>query len=253
MGLFTNLRWSLAQRGAAGTLRAVVAALQRRRRPAAAQVPPHPFDEQHGLDTSGMVLGRELARGEARAAEVTGYAGVSVSRFEEVMARWCEFAGEAARFAFADIGCGKGRALMLASRQGFREVWGIELDRGLASIAERNLATWQNAGLARCPVKLVRGEATLADVPEGPLVLFLYNPFSPAVLRRLLDRMEERQRAGGGELWVVYYKENADNPLRADGRVQLAWRGVPCITAEERPYDPVAAEDDEVAIYRWRN
>ena len=97
----------------------------------------HPFDEQFGVDTGGLIFGRDLAHGEATAPEITGYAGVSVSRFELVLGHWRTLAGETRipEFAFADIGCGKGRALMLASRWPFREVWGVELDRSLAAIA----------------------------------------------------------------------------------------------------------------------
>ena len=45
-----------------------------------------------------------------------------------------------AEFTFVDVGSGKGRVLILAAQRAFRDVLGIEPDRGLRAVAARNLA-----------------------------------------------------------------------------------------------------------------
>ena len=254
MKLLTSLRWSVAQRGLGGTLRAAAAALRRRLRPGKETQTPHPFDLQYGTDTGGLVLGRELAPGFAHSAEITGYAATSPSRFWNTLEHWrAALRGRPVeQYAFVDVGCGKGRVLLLASRWPFREVLGVEIDPALTAVAERNLERWKEHEEGIAPIHLVEGDATEVGLPAGDLLVFLYNPFSPVLMRALLGRLAARQEAEGGALYLIYHRENADNPLRTEVRWELLWRGVPEISAEDRPYDPVVADDDEASIYRWR-
>ena len=254
MKLWTWWRWSVAQRGVAGTLHAVGAAAGRRLTGSRAAELAHPFDLQHGTDTGGLVLGRELAPGFAHAAEITGYAATSPSRFWYTLERWRERLDgrPLERFSLVDLGCGKGRVMLLASTWPFRAVIGVEIDPVLAAVARRNVQSWTAAGKAVAPMQVVEGDATRADLPGGDLLLFLYNPFSPALMRQLLDALAERQRRAGGELFLIYHRENAGNPVREDTCWELLWRGVPEISVGDRPYDPVVADDDEASLYRWR-
>ena len=254
MNVLKSLRWSLAQRGLAGTLRAAFAALHRRLRPSQSAEVPHPFDLQYGTDTAGFLLGRDLAPGFARSAEITGYSATSPSRFWETLTLWREnLHGQRVEdFAFVDIGSGKGRATLLASTWPFREVLGVEVDPALGAVAENNLARWKEHGQAVAPVRLVRGDATTLPLPAGDLLVFLYNPFSPALMSSFLNALAARQKTSPSTLYLIYHRENADNPVRTDPRFELLWRGVPVISPEERPYDPVVADDDEASLYRWR-
>ena len=253
MKLLTSLRWSLAQRGVWGTLRAVCAAIARRFRRTQETQLPHPFDLQHGTDTGGYLLGRELAPQFARSAEITGYAATSPSRFWHTLEHWRDAVGGRGveEFTFVDIGCGKGRVLLLASMWPFLEVLGVEIDPALASTAENNVARWREHGRGFAPIRLVAGDATDIPLPAGDLLVFLYNPFSRAMMEQLLEKLAARQGVSRSALYLIYHRENADNPLRSDARWELLWRGVPAIAEEDRPYDPVVAEDDEASLYRW--
>ena len=85
------------------------------------------------------------------------------------------------------MGAGMGRAVLsLASEMGFKEVVGVELHPTLVGIARRNVAIWRKAGRERGPMRIVEGDAAEFELPEGPVVVFLFNPFGAAVLRRLL-------------------------------------------------------------------
>ena len=253
MKLRTSLRWSLAQRGLWGTLRAALAAIVRRLRRTQQTQLPHPFDLQYGTDTGGYLLGRDLAPGFARSAEITGYAATSPSRFWDTLQHWRN-ALDGRRvddFTFLDIGSGKGRVLLLASMWPFLEVLGVEVDPALAAAAENNLVRWREHTQGIAPVRLLTGDATDVPLPAGDLLVFLYNPFSPAMMRQLLDKLAARQHAAPSALYLIYHHENADNPLRSDAHWELLWRGVPVIAPEDRPYDPVVADDEEASLYRW--
>lgn len=116
--------------------------------------------------------------------------------------------------ALVDLGCGKGRALILAAPLPFREVVGVELRPALADRARRNLE--QAAGVepacARCRVTV--GDARTAPLPDPPLVVFLYHPFAVTVLVEVLRRLPASS-------WIVYLNPHGDEEVRAAG-----WRGV---------------------------
>ena len=130
---WSKLQWSLAQRGLGGTLKF---ALQRaRRQPNQAEdAKPrlHPFDERYGVDTGGLIGGGELRSGHRNDAFNTAYYGMAPSRFQWVMEYWIADQTHAAleNYSFVDLGCGKGRAVMMASEFGFREVVGAGWDCG---------------------------------------------------------------------------------------------------------------------------
>ncbi len=95
-------------------------------------------------------------------------------------------------WAFVDLGSGKGRVVLMAGLRPFREVIGIEKRRALHRRAIRNLEQF-TGDLVRRP-RLICGDALEAPLPDGPMVLFLYNPFGAdvldAVLRRCPGRVE---------------------------------------------------------------
>lgn len=100
--------------------------------------------------------------------------------------------------AFLDVGCGKGKALLVAhevfGHRRFRDrpavaVVGVEHHPGLAVAAERNL--WRRTGsLGDVRVGDARS-VTLDDVAD-PMVAFLYNPFTGPVLAEVAQRLSRR-------------------------------------------------------------
>lgn len=125
--------------------------------------------------------------------------------------------------SFVDLGSGKGRVVLLASRLPFRRVVGIEHRPKLHAVAESNKQIFERSGEALCPIHLLCGDAANQPLPEGPLALWLFNPFGADVLMPLLARLQEREvyllylvpverpllsasgfrlrAAGGGEQW----------------------------------------------------
>ena len=105
-----------------------------------------------------------------------------------------------------------GRALLLAAEFPFRAVVGVELNPTLARIGRTNMALWRKAGRARAPMRMICRDAAEFELPPGPCVVFLFNPFGAPVLAAPPHRMEpepcrtraptrhslRQQRAGAG-------------------------------------------------------
>ena len=244
--LVKKIRWSLAQRGLAGTMRVM---LQRTVADSGAETPlaPHPFDVEHGVDTGGLIGGGALSTGHAHDRYITAYVGIAPSRFKAVVARWLATpeTGAVGEYTFIDLGCGKGRAVMLASQMGFRQVIGVELNPELAAIAEKNLALWKDAGLAGCPMRIVCGDALEFTLPAGPCVVFLFNPFAEPVMTLLVRRLAARE----GRLDVLYQNPEQDSVFRSEPRMVPLWSEVLPLAEEDRG-DPVATDHDVCNAYR---
>ena len=248
--LVKKIRWSLAHRGVAGTVRSAWMSLGRRLRRQSLVV--HPFDLKHGTDTGGLIPGSELGVGHRHDLFIAGYAGVPPSGFRAAMARWQSLGlpYRIEEYAFVDLGCGKGRAVLLASALGFREVVGVELNAGLAEVARSNVAIWIAAGMARSPIRIECRDAAEGDWPWGPCLVYLYNPFAEKVMRVVVEALLEQFGDRRDELEIVYQKPEQAAVLETD--FELVWRGVCPLSEEDRVSDPVADPRDETRVYRLK-
>jgi SAM-dependent methyltransferase len=215
--------------------------------------PPHPFDERYGVDTGGLIPGSDLKSGHANDVFNTAYYAMAPSRFQQVMDYWIadETHPPLENYSFVDLGCGKGRAVMMASRFGFREVVGVELHPALARIAQANVAVWIKAGRAVCPVRIVFQDAAEFAFPSGACLLYLFNPFAAPVVQRIIERIESEFAGRPGMLDLMYFNPEAGELLEAHPGFELLWTGTMELSEEDRAADPVASPDDSCSVYRW--
>ena len=177
----------------------------------------HPFDLENGVQTSGLIPGRYLKTGHTHDRHSTAYFGVAPSVFHALLKRWRQTRPAAAvgGFTFVDLGAGMGRAMLLAAEYPFRKVIGIELNPILTKIAQSNLQIWQAAGRARAPIQLVCGDAVDARFPNGPCLVFLFNPFGAAVMRLLLKRLAVGLRGSPRQTRYSLRKQRTGAGIRA--------------------------------------
>ena len=166
----------------------------------------HPWDDENGVRTSGLVVGRHLKTGHPHDRHATAYYGIAPSVFEAVVKRWQRTnpAAPMQHTSFIDIGSGMGRGVLLASLLPFRQVMGVELHPALMRIAQANRRVWKKQGRALCPIRLVQGDAVQFPFPQGPCLALLFNPFGAFVLRRWLRMISSEFANRPGELDVLY-------------------------------------------------
>jgi SAM-dependent methyltransferase len=224
----------------------------------------HPFDEEFGVRTSGLVAGRHLKSGRRNDRHATAYYGVAPSVFTALVRRWQRsrpaFAME--EFSFIDVGAGMGRAMLLAARLGFRQVVGVELNPALVRIGKRNLAFWRAAGRARVPMKMICGDAVELQLPEGPCLAFLFNPFGAPVMRRLLTVWRKNLAGRAGQLDILYVNNEQERVLERQAGFRRLFLGqVPRsradaiadhkILANQPDGEYASANFEDCSIWRW--
>lgn len=248
---WSKLRWSLAQRGLGGTLHFAFRRARRQSEDTKPQV--HPFDGRYGVYTSGLIGGGDLRSGHRNDVFNTAYYGMAPSRFQRVMEYWIADETHPALedYSFVDLGCGKGRVVLMASAFRFREVAGVELHSGLAGIAERNVAAWRAAGRAVCPVRILCQDAAEFVFPGGACLLYLFNPFAAPVMKVLIERIEAEFASRPGMLDLIYFNPEAEQLLTEHRGFELLWTGTVEMSEEDSTADLVASPDDICSVYRW--
>lgn len=248
-----KLRWSLAQRGLLSTLRVAVQRIRPSSPDETTRPPIHPFDLRYGVDTSGLIGGGDLRSGHRHDVYNTAYYGMAPSRFRTVMQRWIAVESHAPidDYCFVDLGCGKGRAVLMASEFGFREVIGVELHSVLAKTAENNIAKWKATGRTVAPIHIVCQDAAEFVFPEGSCLLYLFHPFTAPVLTQVVERIETDFAHRPGLLDIIYFNPEAGELLDSHPGFQRLWTGTVQMSEEDATADWVASPDDLCSIYRW--
>jgi hypothetical protein len=224
----------------------------------------HPFDRAHGVQTSGLIPGRFLKTGHTHDRHSTAYFGVAPSVFQSLLKRWQRSRPSAPmeQFTFLDIGAGMGRAILLAGDYPFRKVIGIELNPLLAKIAGRNLRAWCSADLGHAPWQIRCGDAVSTRIPRGPCLVFLFNPFGPAVMRRLLRRWARIFARRPGELDLLYVNPEQEHVLGSQpgfkqifaGQVRRSRADAIAdheIMANQPDGEYASANYEDCSIWRW--
>lgn len=103
---------------------------------------------------------------------------------------------------FVDLGCGKGRVIFLVAMQTIKRVVGVELNKKLVDIAKRNLSYLK---LKKTPVEIVDTDAAVFDVNCGT-VFFLFDPFGPKTLTKIIDNIEESLIRCPRKIRIVYFR-----------------------------------------------
>jgi SAM-dependent methyltransferase len=121
---------------------------------------------------------------------------------------------------FVDVGSGKGRVLLEATRYPFRRVIGVELSAELNAIAARNLAA-TDRGRRSGPVELVTEDVRAYRIPDDVTVAYAYNPFQGPVFQHLVDELVASVDRRPRRLLFVYRNPVEHDRLAATGRFRL--------------------------------
>ncbi len=164
---------------------------------------PDRSDRALGIRASRCVAAKTLDLPGPNAAHAQDYQPTPPEILDDMMVD-LDVAFE--RYAFVDLGAGKGRVLCLAEAWPFAGIIGVELSPALVREAEENLAAYRG--------RIVQADAATFALPATPLVLFLYNPFGAPVVRAVLDNLERSLETNPRDVRLLYFEPVHDAVLR---------------------------------------
>jgi hypothetical protein len=109
-------------------------------------------------------------------------------------------------YTFIDLGSGKGRTLMMASEYPFRRIIGVEFVRELNDAALANLASYRSPTRKCDALESICADVRSFRFPEGPLVLYLFNPFEESIMEVVMENLRQSLEAQPRPVVLVYLR-----------------------------------------------
>jgi SAM-dependent methyltransferase len=209
MNLVSQLRQRIREKGVIGTARILLAHFQ-----------DLAFDFKYGTDT--------LRWHELEGLEVVGANKVHGVYYQPTQARtlWkvLRDSGLPPEGAFLDLGCGKGRTLILAAEYGYKQVVGVEFSALLCGIAETNLARYAQHSARGAAFQVVHADAAEYPIPDDVSVLFMFNPFDAVIMAKVMQNIAMSLQRRLRDLHVIYRHPLHAEVLDASGLFREAVR-----------------------------
>jgi SAM-dependent methyltransferase len=146
------------------------------------------FDDRHGTDTAGSVEPGRLGIDDRQRRDQAIRYLPSPPRVTTWMLD--RAVADPSTYTFVDLGCGKGRVVLLAAQRPFQRVIGVDISAELAAVARRNVAVYRPPPPLIAAIDIVEADVTTVDLPETDVLLHLYHPFEPDVTAAVLRRLE---------------------------------------------------------------
>lgn len=174
------------------------------------------FDWRYGVDTGGRIDACKLDGAGEHRLNSRGYDAIQIPLFMRMMS---SLRVDPARFAFVDLGSGKGRAIMLAARSRFKHVVGVELSPELHEIASRNVKTFRRRCRQPMSIELRCQDVIHWRIPDEDMVCLLYNPFDEVVMAKMVQRFEAWRMDHPERRLLLLYRNARHARLIAESRV----------------------------------
>jgi hypothetical protein len=182
------------------------------------------FDRRHGLETAGtapLALLSVLDDGFDRQHDKRRYEAVPLVTFARMMSR---LAADLSDYVFIDFRSGKGRALLLAARYGFKRVIGIEFAAEPQGIAERNIEKYRRQFAPTTQIELINQNAVCYSNPDEKCVFYFFNLFGDQVLAKVVSNMEESYHRRPRKMFFLYVNPHGAHVLHSRSS-STCWKG----------------------------
>jgi len=158
------------------------------------------FDWRFGTETRRVVNSDELEASLANRSHATRYKATKARPFRDLLRR-LDLPPDS---TFVDLGCGKGRVLLLAAQHPFQRVVGIEFSHPLAEQARRNVEIFRATVRTLAPIEVCEDDVTRHALRGDENVFFLYNPFDAVILGQCVENIRRSVVARPRQIWVIY-------------------------------------------------
>ncbi len=212
--LFIRFKRSLRYRGLAGTLGLLAWKICH-------PLGENEFDLKFGVETRGSIELDSLTIDSPNVAHGGHYQQTNLGDFAALMKHLVIRVED---FIFIDFGCGKGRALLLASDYPFRQIIGVEFARELLATAQQNLCNYHSPQQQCRNFALHHLDATQFEIPPEKTVLYFNNPFDEVVMKQVLTNIQQSLQQQPRDVFILYNNPRYRDLLPQFGFVELASR-----------------------------
>ena len=160
------------------------------------------FDRRFGLDTAGTIELDALGVTSTKAHLCNPYEPCTPEIISSILStlpiRFQEY-------TFVDLGAGKAVGLLVASTFAFKRIVGVEWSEQLVRIARENVRKFRSCWQKCRDIEVIHGDATTYELPNEPLVIYVFNTFHAEIMRQVLENLGNSLSQCPRHVVVVYY------------------------------------------------
>jgi tRNA A58 N-methylase Trm61 len=157
------------------------------------------FDRRYGVRTSGYISLSQTTLEESKIKRGHRYRPVNAWALQRLLNRLAL----PKEMRFVDIGCGLGRACLIASHYGFSRVRGVDIVPEFCACARRNAEAFYRRESQPARVEVVLEDAVEYSRHADDDIVFLYNPVPVEVLTEILNNLTTGS-SGRRPTYVIY-------------------------------------------------
>jgi SAM-dependent methyltransferase len=184
------------------------------------------FDRRYGVRTSGHVELRDTGFDANKLAKATAYGPVNAWGFQKLLEKM-QFPKTS---TFVDLGCGLGRACLIAAEYGFSRVTGVELAPELCVVARENVQTCRVPEVRTVPIEIIEGDVFDYCKTSQDDIYFMFRAFSLEFLQEVVTLLTNRSDRKNP--FTIIYTERLGwpqsecvNSLNANAKLEKLYEG----------------------------
>jgi len=158
------------------------------------------FDRRYRVRTSGIIYLPDTSFDRSRLADATQYGPINGWGFRHFL----QVVSLPRNLHFVDLGCGLGRACILAAEYGFDKVTGVDLAAEFCAAARENIARCRPPSGRLSPITILQMDALVFAEQTDADVFLMFRPFSAPVLRQVLDKLAARASSQNKPITVIF-------------------------------------------------
>lgn len=163
------------------------------------------FDLTHGTDTMSWVSLKDLKINSDNKSRGVNYQPSRIVPLKMLLKKLNIHQGN----TLVDIGCGKGRVLLIGADLGFKECRGIEFAEHLCEIAKKNIKCFSKNNNAK--IKIINIDAVKYIFKKDESVFFMFHPFDSKVMDIIMNNINKSIKEYNRDIYIIY-----SNPVYQD-------------------------------------
>lgn len=152
------------------------------------------FERRYGIDTLALTKLDGLTIVAGQPDEGIFYEGSRVMPLRGLLRALRDAPPIEPEGALVDLGCGKGKVLLVAAECGVAKIRGVEFARELCQIARANWEKLRVKTGSTSEVEVIDADAGAYPIRPDETTFFLFNPFGAEVLARVLANIAHSVR-----------------------------------------------------------
>jgi cyclopropane fatty-acyl-phospholipid synthase-like methyltransferase len=168
---------------------------------------------KYGSNTFIPIELKNLTISSGDIKKASRYEAVSFYLLEQLLTAFRKISGET---SIIDLGCGKGRMMMVAPHFGFADITGIDFAKEVCEQAITNMKI-KESQFPEIKWKVINQNAEDYNIRSNDSIFFMFNPFNSQTLKNFLKKLDVSCNQSPRTVYFIYASPQHQQALLDNG------------------------------------